>query len=382
MPIGRQPKMRRASTKNACRPGLLRGRASTKNAWITPYPTGPLGVASTKNAWTTCRPAPRPPGVPWGLPDWPAMSTLGRPPRNDLAFLGKAMSLVDDEHELGFTARVFAQTSLPYKDPGPDCREWVRRNGALTLSVQAGPSVPDKTGQLVPTGYPYGSVPRLLLTWMATEAVRRQERTLHLGESLADFMRQLGMAGPTGGSNGSITRLRDQARRLFMSRMTAHYAENASAYQRESFQQLTVADEYDLYWSNQPEQLLLIPSFVTLSERFYNEVMARPVPVSMDALRLLKGSAMRLDLYTWLTYRMSYLRKRSTISWEQLLLQFGSSAETRGARHKFMKDFTAHLARVLVVYPEAKVDVTDTGLVLYPSPPHVARRAKPGLHGD
>ncbi len=308
------------------------------------------------------------------------MSTLGRPPRDDLAFVGKAMSLAEDEHELGFTARVFAQTSLPYRDPGPDCREWVRRNGALTLSVQAGPSLPNRAGDLVPTGYPYGQVPRLLLTWMATEAVRRQERTLHLGESLADFMRQLGM-GQTGGEGGQITRLRDQARRLFMSRMTVHYAENTPAYQRESFQQLTVADEYDLYWSKQPEQLLLIPSFVTLSERFYNEVMARPVPVSMDALRLLKGSAMRLDLYTWLTYRMSYLRKRSTISWDQLLLQFGSSAETRGGRHKFMKDFTAHLARVLVVYPEAKVDVTDTGLVLYPSPPHVARRSKPSLHG-
>ncbi len=310
------------------------------------------------------------------------MSTLGRPPRDDLAFLGKAMSLVEDEQELGFTARVFAQTSLPYKDPGPDCREWVRRNGALTLSVQAGPSVPDKTGQLVPTGYPYGSVPRLLLTWMATEAVRRQERTLHLGESLADFMRQLGIAGgSTGGSTGSITRLKDQARRLFMSRMTVHYAESTHGYQRESFEQLTVADKYDLYWSKQPEQLLLIPSFVTLSERFFDEVMARPVPVSMDALRLLRGSPMRLDLYTWLTYRMSYLRKRSTISWEQLLLQFGSSAETRGGRHKFTKDFTDHLARVLVVYPEARVDVTDTGLVLYPSPPHVARRTKPSLQG-
>ncbi len=306
------------------------------------------------------------------------MSTLGRPPRDDLAFLGRAMSLLEDEHELGFTARVFAQTSLPYRDPGPDCREWVRRNGALTLNVQAGPSLPNKAGKLVPTGYPYGSIPRLLLTWMATEAVRRQERTLHLGESLADFMRQLGM-GRTGGEGGQITRLRDQARRLFMSRMTVHYAENTPAYQRESFQQLTVADEYDLYWSKQPEQLLLIPSFVTLSERFYNEVMARPVPVSMDALRLLKGSPLRLDLYTWLTYRMSYLRRRSTISWDQLLLQFGSSAETRGGRHKFMKDFTTHLARVLVVYPEARVDVTDTGLVLYPSPPHVARRAKPSL---
>ncbi len=347
------------------------------NSWAHRAP----GEAVNQKCVDNSRHVGGPAREPRDLSDSPSMSTLGRPPRDDMDFLGKAMSLVDEEQELGFTARVFAQTSLPYRDPGPDCREWVRRNGNLTLSVQAGPSLPDKTGQLVPTGYPYGSVPRLLLTWMATEAVRRQERTLHLGESLADFMRQLGMAGPTGGSTGSITRLRDQSRRLFMSRMTVHYAETTAGHNRESFKQLTVADEYDLYWSNHPEQMLLIPSFVTLSERFYDEVMARPVPVSMDALRLLLGSAMRLDLYTWLTYRMSYLKKRSTISWEQLLLQFGSAAETKAARHKFKKDFTDHLARVLVVYSEARVDVTDTGLVLYPSPPHVARRAKSSLQG-
>ncbi len=37
---------------------------------------------------------------------------------------------------------------------------------------------------------------------------------------------------------------------------------------------------------------------------------ARPaVPIDLRALNALKGSPLALDIYSWLTYRMSYLRK-------------------------------------------------------------------------
>ncbi len=40
-------------------------------------------------------------------------------------------------------------------------------------------------------GLPYGTYPRLLLAWLNTEAVRTKERTIILGHSLSEFMRQL-----------------------------------------------------------------------------------------------------------------------------------------------------------------------------------------------
>ena len=60
------------------------------------------------------------------------------------------------------------------------------------------------------TKLPYGNLPRLLLAWVSTEAVRTQSRELVLGFSLSEFMRKLGMAPLGGGSRGERTRLRNQ----------------------------------------------------------------------------------------------------------------------------------------------------------------------------
>jgi hypothetical protein len=137
-----------------------------------------------------------------------------------------------------------------------------------------------------------------------------------------------------------------------------------------------VAEKWNLWWSpkDRPEQRGLLPSMVTLSGEFYREATERPIPISIDALRLLSGSPMRLDIYTWLTYRMSRLPRRTQIPWAALLLQFGSQATTKQARHKFRSDFTDHLARVMAVYPDAKVYVEPEGLILLPSSTHIAPR--------
>lgn len=307
------------------------------------------------------------------------MSELGRPKQDGLGFVAQAAELwgADDE-ATGYLARVFAQTALPYRDPG-GVPEWVRRNGGLSLIVQPGPAVYDAKGRRTPTGYPYGTAPRLLLTWLSTEAVRTKQRELPLGGSLSDFMRQLGM-GTTAGRGGQITRLRDQMRRLFNARISIHCDETTGTHEREAARYLSIVTEYDLWWSTrQVDQPALWPSSVKLSQEFYDEVTTRPVPLNLTALRLLSGSPMRLDLYTWLTYRMSYLRKATTVPWESLLFQFGSTAQTKQARRKFRLDFSEHLSRVLVVYPEARVEVAERGVLLRPSLPHVSRGLRPAL---
>jgi hypothetical protein len=72
---------------------------------------------------------------------------------------------------------------------------------------------------------------------------------------------------------------------------------------------------------------------------------------------------------------MSYLRKRTTVSWEQLQVQFGSQADTRQARHKFRMDFDRQLKYVVTVYRGANVEVVPTGVILRPSSTHIAGRA-------
>ena len=59
---------------------------------------------------------------------------------------------------------------------------------------------------------PFGNLPRLILAWVSTEAVRTHRRELILGKSLSDFMRSLGVYSSSGGKH---TRLRNQMKRLF-----------------------------------------------------------------------------------------------------------------------------------------------------------------------
>src|SRR5579862_9286839 len=103
---------------------------------------------------------------------------------------------------LGFMARALVQATMPHSKPAESFFE--RTNGAFTLTMMAPPKV----------GLPYGSMPRLLMVWLTTEAVRTKNRDLVLGDSLSGFMRDLGLT-VTGGRWGSITRLREQSRRLF-----------------------------------------------------------------------------------------------------------------------------------------------------------------------
>ena len=83
--------------------------------------------------------------------------------------------------DLGFMARTMALCSLPRTNPGNRTR-YVRRNGLYTLVMS--------TNGLYKL--PFGNLPRLILAWVCTEAVRTQSRVLILGDSLSDFMRELG----------------------------------------------------------------------------------------------------------------------------------------------------------------------------------------------
>jgi len=213
---------------------------------------------------------------------------------------------------------------------------------------------------------PYGTIPRLLLAWLTTEAVKTKSRELELGDSLSGFMAELGMM-PTGGRWGSITRLKDQSRRLFASSITAVY-ENGPGF---AVINQAVADRAQFWWDNKhPEQAGLWKSSVTLSENFFNEVIDRPVPVDMRAIKALKKSPLALDIYTWLTYRVSYMRHPAVISWASLSLQFGSDySRLRAFREAFLQE----LRKVMLVYGQVQVEVTEHDLIVKPSLTHIAR---------
>jgi len=248
---------------------------------------------------------------------------------------------------IGYMGRILVQCTLPHSKMTDTY--YSRQNGNFTLHLNSLPSI----------GLPYGSVPRLLLAWLTTEAVRTKDRELVLGDNLSDFMRQLGIV-PTGGRWGSITRLREQSKRLFNASIQCTYEDENS----DKMQRMDVAQSTDLWWSHSTEQRSLFPSTVVLAEPFYNEITKSPVPIDIRILKELSKSPLALDIYNWATYRNSYLKKRTNIPWELLQFQFGSNyKDTRMFKYKF-KDA---LKKVAVVYPDLNVSESETGLVLLPS---------------
>ena len=77
------------------------------------------------------------------------------------------VSAREADADLGFMARTMALCSLPRSNPGNRLL-YKRVNGPFTLYMTASGG----------NKLPYGNIPRLLLAWVTTEAVRTQSREL------------------------------------------------------------------------------------------------------------------------------------------------------------------------------------------------------------
>ena len=256
---------------------------------------------------------------------------------------------------LGFMARDLVQAGLPHRRPDGIC--FVRQNGDLTFSISAHPIA----------GLPYGRYPRLLLIWITTEAVRRKSPVLQLGPTLSGFMAQLGLT-PAGGRWGTIRQLRDQMTRLFSSTIAFTRDRRATGEWLDSGFRIT--RKTHLWWNpSNPGQCVSWRSKIELSPGFFEILVDRPVPVDLRAASALR-SPFALDVYVWLTYRMSYLRRPTEIPWSALASQFGAEyARVRDFKSAFLR----HARSVVTIYPAARMTPQARGLLLEPSPPHVSK---------
>jgi len=253
---------------------------------------------------------------------------------------------------LGYMARAMVQATLPHSKV--EGGVFKRHNGAFQLTILADPEI----------GLPYGSTPRLLLAWLTTEAVKTKSRELVLGHTLSEFMHQLDLI-PTGGRWGTITRLRDQMKKLFGAAVSCTYDDG----EHWAIKNIQPVSQANLWWNpKSPQQATLFESTLTLGEEFFKEIANHPVPIDMDALKALKRSPMAIDIYCWSTYRVSYLKKPVVIPWAALQIQFGANYDRV---RDFKKYFLNQLRKVSVVYPELKFGLDDNGLLLSPSKSHI-----------
>lgn len=285
---------------------------------------------------------------------------------------------------LGFMARALVIATMPYKDPKTDA--FTRVNGGFKLRILAG----------YEGGIPFGIYPRLLMSWVATEAVRKQSPVIELGDSMRVFLREVLQVRSTGGGErGSATRITEQMKRLFGSLITA---EMAATETRKGFRlrNVLIADGLEIdddeakifdaetsmdadgqvLWTPQVKEVAgTWQSKVHLSHAFFKECIEHPVPIDLRAFGALRDSPLAMDVYAWMTYRMSYTtRKTRPMPWLSLMGQFGSNYRSLDMGQNirdFKKAFLQALTLVKTVYPEANIEVSETGLVLSPSRTHI-----------
>ena len=265
------------------------------------------------------------------------------------------------EPDLGFMARLLVLCSLPRTNPGNRIR-YTRQNGPYTLYMTAGGG----------NKLPYGTLPRLLLAWVSTEAVRTQSRELVLGKSLSGFMRKLGMSDDSGSPRGDRTRLRNQMKRLFGCSVQLIYEDAQMDLIASSF----VADRAAFWWNERkPNEPVLFNSKIRLGEDLFNEIIQHPVPLDMNILAALKRSALGLDFYLWLNYRIFPLRAPLRLSWPMLYRQFGADpnkANNKRTVDDFRTDSLRELKKIKLAWPDLHYATAKGVLILFPSKPSIA----------
>lgn len=269
--------------------------------------------------------------------------------------------LTDETQRIGISYTGFCLTALPHKRL-PDDVPWEKKGHMVTLLVEPGRL---RTGGRTRLhGVPYGARARMILLYLQTQAIRSGSREVALGRSMRDWMERMGLA--IGGETAKA--LREQAARISACSLKFFWEEGAS----DGFSRSAIVRSGLRFHAEDNAQGTLWEDRVVLDEAFYAALRDHPVPLLEAAIRQLRDRSMSLDLYVWLAWRLHQLGKPTQISWPAIYGQFGTGFK---ALRQFKPRFIEALAAALAAYPEARVEVEETGLTIHPARPPVARIA-------
>jgi hypothetical protein len=273
-----------------------------------------------------------------------------------------ATALTDIEDEQPeFLHAVLCQVGLPRSRVTGT--QFERRSGKAQMLLTAG-EIAKPGGGWENAGLPYGTKPRLVMYHICSEVVRTKRPDVDLGGSMRKFLERIGIThgGP------ELKRFKQQARSLAVMRMSLSYETESKLIQVNT----QPVERFEAWLHADPGQGQLWPDELRVSEPFMRTLLEHAVPLNRFAIRELSGSALALDVYTWLAHRLCRIRKDGGVPlwWIKLREQFGQ--EYKDERN-FKKEFKAALAAALKVYPDARVDEVTGGLRLYPSPPPIKK---------
>jgi hypothetical protein len=196
----------------------------------------------------------------------------------------------EGKQNVGFSSRPFVLCGLPVRKPKSSQLLYERRNRDFVLQITGHPNY----------GLPFGQ-DRVVPIYLATLAVRQQNQTIRF-RTAAHMLETFGMH--KGGKE--YRRLVGAFERIFGATIffgTDAVRGTAKVVQPSRF---SFFREAQLWYSRDPQQYPVSEEFenvIVLSDEFYREIVAHPIPADLEAVKVLAAAPAVLDLFMWLSYR-------------------------------------------------------------------------------
>ena len=277
--------------------------------------------------------------------------------------------------EIVYTHAVMAQLNLPRSrvDPeSPEAKRFERRSGGVSFLIQPGDLWTGK--EFETQELPYGPMPRIVWNYLNTYAIQNRTQMIDLKGSASDFMKHVGLS-VGGGKRGTYTTFKQQTKSLAAARITM--GSGKTTFKGE------IISEFEAWFTDDSRQGSLWPGRLILSDSYYNTLITSAVPLDSRVTMAFRSSALALDIYSWLAYRLRIIPPNESceIPWAALKQQFGQEYENNAqGRKNFQTRFLHQLRTVKEGYRKAIVTERKTrqggsyGLVLRYSPPPVPPR--------
>jgi hypothetical protein len=224
-----------------------------------------------------------------------------------------------------------------------------RRNGNFVLQITGHPNY----------GLPFGQA-RIVPIYLATLAVRQQSQTIRF-RTAADMLETFGMH--TGGKE--YRRLVGAFERIFGATIlfgTDALGGQAKVVQRSRF---SFFREAQIWYSRDPDQCPVSDQFenvIALSDEFYREITAHPIPADLEAVKVLAGAPAVLDLFMWLSYRCFVAKGQEAIP---LLGPFGLASKIGSIEYarprRFREKLDQWLDSIRILWPECPAHISADG---------------------
>jgi hypothetical protein len=266
----------------------------------------------------------------------------------------EGISLVRSRRESGnqllaFAARPFVLCGLPVRRPPATQVIHERRNGQFTLQITSHPDF----------GLPFGQ-DRIVPIFLATLAVQQNSPIVRF-KSASAMLETFGMQ--KGGKE--YRRLVGAFERIFGATIffgTEKLNGHAEVVHRCRFNFIREAQ----IWFNRGDGLPSVSAGfeneIVLSDEFYKEVIAHPIPTDLEAVRVLSSAPAILDLFMWLSYRCFFAKGRESIPLFGafgLVHELGSIEYSRPRRFRAM--LNQWLKTIRALWPDCPVRISSDG---------------------